>query len=53
MSGTTVFQEPEFSNLSLKESFVKAHGKDTWDLAKKLQNVYRKPGKCKNFVVFN
>ena len=48
-----VFREQEFSNLSLKESFVKAHGKDTWDLAKKLEDVYVKLGKCNNHVVFN
>ena len=47
------FREPELSNISFKESFVKAHGKDTWDLAKKLENVYVKLGKCKNHVVFN
>ena len=34
-----VFKEPEFNNLSLKESFVKAHGKEAWDLAKKLESV--------------
>ena len=48
-----VFREPEFSYLSLKESIVKAHGKDTSDFMKKLENTHVKLGKCKNHVVFN
>lgn len=30
----------EFSNLPVNRSFVNAHGKDTWNLAKKLEGIH-------------
>lgn len=48
-----IFEESDFSGLSLRECILKAHDKETLELSRRYEDSALKLSRCKNHLIFN